>query len=47
VPLGVHGDPFTEEVIKHDIIDNDSSHDGWIQTERRKHNTQNIGLRLP
>jgi hypothetical protein len=21
VPLGVHGNPFTEEAIKHDIID--------------------------
>jgi len=46
VTLSVNCGPVAEEVIKHYIINNNSGHDGWIQTERMKYNTQNVGTQL-
>lgn len=44
--LGISGYQLTEEVVKHYIINNDSSHNGWVQPERMENNAQNIGPQL-
>ncbi len=45
--IGINGYQLAEEVVKHCIINNDSSHNGWVQPERMQHNAQNMGPRLP
>ncbi len=45
--FGINSDQVAEEVVKHGIINDDSGHNGWVQSERMEHNAQNVGSQVP